>query len=394
MRKTGLATSFIFTLCATVATYVSQFGSVQSPRSAHFLRLHENMPHGTVKRLKSSEQTFPGDAERLRMYARSWTDFRGYDEFLSNAHEEMCHVIRNTREDAPHTLFNTVQFLGREHLEKCVSKYPYCADALSFFETGINVDRLLVLFGDVTENLTHLPFITKARKASSGEGILWPLNVGRHFAPMALVAENDFPWKDKQERLVWRGKDTGCAGHRRVEKVKNLFNSTDARVDVAFEPQLLDEANSGFARHHLSRREMLRNKYLLALDGNDVASALKWMLYSNSVVFMPKSRFETWALESMLKPYVHYVPVASDLSDTSEQLDWAKAHDAACQNISRRATEFISNFIGYATNSGMSRDQRIKRAIVKAYNDAMGQIMAGFSPESCDALGEGAAQVC
>ena len=99
----------------------------------------------------------------------------------------------------------------------------------------------------------------------------------------------------------------------------------------------------------ISQREMLRNKYLLELDGNDVASALKI-----SVVFMPKSRFETWALESMLKPYVHYVPVASDLSDTSEQLDWAKAHDAACQNISRRATEFISNFIGYAASSGMS----------------------------------------
>merc|ERR1719409_1818698 len=146
---------------------------------------------------------------------------------------------------------------------------------------------MLVLFGDVTENLTHLPFITKARKVSSAEGILWPLNVGRHFSPMALVAENEIPWKDKQERLVWRGKDTGCAGHRRVSKVRNLFNSTDARVDVAFEPRLLDEANSGLARQHLSQREMLRNKYLLALDGNDVASALKWMLYSNSVVFMP-----------------------------------------------------------------------------------------------------------
>lgn len=35
--------------------------------------------------------------------------------------------------------------------------------------------------------------------------------------------------------------------------------------------------------------------------GNDVASGLKWMLASNSVVFMPLPRYETWIEESMLE---------------------------------------------------------------------------------------------
>lgn len=35
--------------------------------------------------------------------------------------------------------------------------------------------------------------------------------------------------------------------------------------------------------------------------GNDVASGLKWMLASNSVVFMPLPRVETWAMESLLQ---------------------------------------------------------------------------------------------
>lgn len=35
--------------------------------------------------------------------------------------------------------------------------------------------------------------------------------------------------------------------------------------------------------------------------GNDAASGLKWMLASNSVVFMPLPRVETWAMESLLQ---------------------------------------------------------------------------------------------
>jgi len=37
--------------------------------------------------------------------------------------------------------------------------------------------------------------------------------------------------------------------------------------------------------------------------GNDVASGLKWMLASNSVVFMPPPRVETWAMESLLQVF-------------------------------------------------------------------------------------------
>ena len=46
---------------------------------------------------------------------------------------------------------------------------------------------------------------------------------------------------------------------------------------------------------------------------NDVASGLKWMLNSDPVVFMPRPTHETWAMEGLLRPYVHYVPVEADL---------------------------------------------------------------------------------
>jgi len=50
--------------------------------------------------------------------------------------------------------------------------------------------------------------------------------------------------------------------------------------------------------------------------GNDVASGLKWMLASNSVVFMPLPRRETWAMESLLQVYMCQM-VRDVVSDTA-----------------------------------------------------------------------------
>ena len=58
----------------------------------------------------------------------------------------------------------------------------------------------------------------------------------------------------------------------------------------------------------ISKKELLKHKYLLSMEGNDIASGLKWMLLSNSVVFMAKPEHESWAME------VRHVSQASILS--------------------------------------------------------------------------------
>ena len=51
-------------------------------------------------------------------------------------------------------------------------------------------------------------------------------------------------------------------------------NTFGIPMDVAFQPAI-------------SERRLLQYKYLLSLEGNDVATGLKWMMLSDSVVFMP-----------------------------------------------------------------------------------------------------------
>ena len=40
-----------------------------------------------------------------------------------------------------------------------------------------------------------------------------------------------------------------------------------------------------------------------------MATNLKWLLTQNSVILMPTPRWETWLMEGLLKPWVHYVPI-------------------------------------------------------------------------------------
>ena len=64
-------------------------------------------------------------------------------------------------------------------------------------------------------------------------------------------------------------------------------------------------------------------KFILSLEGNDVASNLKWVMSSNSVAVMPKPKFETWFMEGTLKPNVHYIEIADDYSDVEEKLKYS-----------------------------------------------------------------------
>jgi len=42
-----------------------------------------------------------------------------------------------------------------------------------------------------------------------------------------------------------------------------------------------------------------------------------------------------------LLPWMHYVPVQSDLSDLMDKLDWAETHPAEARKIAETATEFM-----------------------------------------------------
>jgi len=161
-------------------------------------------------------------------------------------------------------------------------------------------------------------------------------------------------WEEKVSKVFWRGTTTG----QRVELLSQWVHYDTNVIDIAFDhiqgqrksksnqdKKFFDnyrEKNNIITRQKVDIQEMLKYKYLLSIEGNDVATGLKWMLYSNSVVLMAPPTKATWAMEDLLLPFVHYIPVAPDYSNLLKMIRWAEEHQHACQVISKRATDFMT----------------------------------------------------
>lgn len=240
--------------------------------------------------------------------------------------------------------------------------------------------HVVVRRGDGIQPLSF-PALIKARLiAQPGVGILVPTQWSRHFGPMREVQQADMSWETKKPRLVWRGTTTGPGPgenpHRPSSRswiadvAMRTRNSTT--VDVGYSKTLNTRKFPENPRRHkeirgwpqgdqvadyvkprLSMAECLENKYLLSLEGNDVASGLKWMMASRSCVLMPPPSVESWFCESLLEPWRHYVPVKPDLSDLEEKVQWCQDHDAQAEEIARAGQDFSQAFVDSVTENAL-----------------------------------------
>lgn len=76
----------------------------------------------------------------------------------------------------------------------------------------------------------------------------------------------------------------------------------------------------------MSITDQLKYKFVISLEGNDVATNLKWIMLSNSVCFMRKPRVESWFMEGSLIPNHHYVLLDDEFSDLEDKIDYYSKH--------------------------------------------------------------------
>lgn len=93
---------------------------------------------------------------------------------------------------------------------------------------------------------------------------------------------------------------------------------------------------TGFSEKFQSVDLILTHRYILCLPGHDVASQLYWVIGSQSVAFVVESDYEVLP-DYFLKPWVHYVPVARNLSDLREKFDFCQSRPDFCAALVDRA---------------------------------------------------------
>lgn len=174
-----------------------------------------------------------------------------------------------------------------------------------------------------------------------------------HFGP---IRSDPLEFDQKKNILIWRGGPSGTGFHNKYESRLFKPSREEALRRWALNPETQTELDLGltekwqyqdfqkYIKPEKTITDMLQYKYILSIEGNDVATNLKWAMASNSVVLMPQPHVESWFAESLLKPYVHYVPVRNDFSDLYTQKKWCDAHPEKCKEIIRNAQAFVQPF--------------------------------------------------
>jgi hypothetical protein len=163
--------------------------------------------------------------------------------------------------------------------------------------------------------------------------VLLKLNKVRHF----IYTRDNKNFLSKKNMLVGRG---GITRPHRIKFFEMYFNHPMCNIGQTNRWG----KNEHWIKERLTIDEQLDYKFILCLEGNDVASNLKWVMSSNSLAVMPKPKFETWFMEGQLIPHLHYVQIKDDYSDLEEQLTFYINHPEKALEIIRNANAYVQQF--------------------------------------------------
>ncbi len=129
-----------------------------------------------------------------------------------------------------------------------------------------------------------------------------------------------------------------------------------------------DASRPEWVKPYLSISEQLKHKFVMCLQGHDVATNLKWVMSSNSVAVMPRPTIESWYMEAQLKPDYHYIEIKSDYSDLMEKVEWFITHPSDSKEIIHNAQQWVSRF------KNIRVERIIMEEVVKRYFKLTGQL--------------------
>lgn len=219
--------------------------------------------------------------------------------------------------------------------------------------------KISYLFGDVTQ-VPAMPRIVKSRPihGDNHNSILMKLNQIRHF----YFVPRDKPFDAKKNKVVWRGKRG--KKRSRIKLIQHCDSMSVCDIGYTDKKSRNDPNYQGF----MSIKQQLDFKFILSVEGNDVATNLKWIMSSNSLCLMTKPKYETWFMEGRLLPNWHYVLLRDDYADLEEKVDYYVKHPKEALQIIKNAHNYIEPF------KNQQQEELIQLLVLEKYFQLSGQI--------------------
>ena len=195
----------------------------------------------------------------------------------------------------------------------------------------------------------------------------WDITIGsnkRH--------RDNFKWKNKIEKAVWRGNGTNCGitindnQRLKLHQMKDDYKEFMNVGIIGWNPRdkfdketkkvgLINVSDFKPLVDHLDYSQQFQYKYHLNLDGHVAAFRLGYLLSQNILVLQVESDngWYLWYQEKLIPHDIynnnpnnnksHYILVKKDLSNLVEIIKWCRKNDETVKKIVNRATQYFYN---------------------------------------------------
>lgn len=189
-------------------------------------------------------------------------------------------------------------------------------------------------FGDV-DTVLDFPMIAKSRPihGNNKNNILLNLDKVRHF----ISVKDTLHYSEKKDILIGRA---GVYQNHRIKFFEKYFNNPMCDLGQVNK----NGGNLEWKKPKISIAKHLKNKFVLSLEGNDVATNLKWIMSSNSIAVSPPLKMETWYMEGTLKPNEHFIGIDENYENLEVKLQYYLDHENEAREIIQNANEYRSQF--------------------------------------------------
>lgn len=158
-------------------------------------------------------------------------------------------------------------------------------------------------------------------------------------------------WGVRLDKAVWRGSTTGGPGkdyitHSIRTRLVRISKEHPELIDARFTNCQLDPTTCkeiqryGMMGDPLDHVQQLRFKMIVMVDGNSLPDRFAHQLASGSVILKQESPHEEFWYKDAI-PWVHYIPVAEDLSNLVDRIRLGLENQTLLQSISTNGRSFI-----------------------------------------------------
>ena len=202
-----------------------------------------------------------------------------------------------------------------------------------FFKKSL---KLNMLFGDIV-HIPKIPSIVKSRPISekNNNSILFKLNKIRHFT----YTNDKNSFEEKKNLLIGRSAITK-KHKKRIDFFQKYYDHHLCDLGKINNNEIYNQ----WLKPKISIEEHLKYKFIMCVEGVDVATNLKWVMSSSSIAVMPKPEIESWFMEKTLIPDFHYIEIKRDYSDLEEKLKYYINNKDKCLDIIKNANKYASQF--------------------------------------------------